>query len=305
MIRLPHRSRVRAFTLVELLVVITIIMVLAGILLPALHYARQQAWRAATTAQLRAIANAADQYHQTFSAYPGFFEDDHLADIDLPDADGNLTGNQNLVLSLMGRLAGPNPGLEVEIDDYWFDVDQIGLGPRTVAGRSHDAFYSPSSDELSDERGDIPMIVSGVTGHPIFYTRVNRRGEQPVSYDADSGGRVIWDHHHDFMADDFSLIGRENDAVAEDNFANVLIDRQLSPYPDAEGANHVENVISGGYVLMAPNRQGIFYEYEPRDSSWGPDEIRITHDSQEADYPETEFIHFDRFQDSVLIGGSR
>ena len=52
---IPDRSQRRAFTLVELLVVIAIIAILAAILLPALHRARQQAQQAVCLSNLRQL----------------------------------------------------------------------------------------------------------------------------------------------------------------------------------------------------------------------------------------------------------
>jgi prepilin-type N-terminal cleavage/methylation domain-containing protein len=63
-------SRRRAFTLIEILVVLSIIVILMAILIPALVWAQKRAYITATTAEMNTISQALAAYHNDFNMYP-------------------------------------------------------------------------------------------------------------------------------------------------------------------------------------------------------------------------------------------
>jgi type II secretion system protein G len=65
-----HRRGERGFTLIELMIVVAIIAILAGILIPNFVNARAQAQSAACESNLRAIATALELYYADNQVYP-------------------------------------------------------------------------------------------------------------------------------------------------------------------------------------------------------------------------------------------
>jgi prepilin-type N-terminal cleavage/methylation domain-containing protein len=63
-------TRRRAFTIVELLTVMSIIVILIGLLVPALNKVKRYAMKVKQTAQLHSIGTALELFSNEFSGYP-------------------------------------------------------------------------------------------------------------------------------------------------------------------------------------------------------------------------------------------
>src|SRR5262245_44887234 len=95
--RRPAPRRSRAFSITELLVVIGIIVLLVGLLLPALASAQQKAKATATSGIMEQFALACESYYQKFNTYPGVVPEAVLA------ANPLITGTENAILAMCCR----------------------------------------------------------------------------------------------------------------------------------------------------------------------------------------------------------
>jgi len=185
------------FTLVELLVVIGIIALLAGILLVALGKASDKARQTQTVATMNAFASACSVYKQEHGSYPGVIPESVLA------ANPVLTPNENACLALMGgyRVLTPadTPGdttnpLSVAFDNYpggtlafnyggWqlkVDVNRIGEGP-FINGRQYEPYLAPSASEFlaaanRSTPNDVPELVDAWGQPLLFFRRLSPSG---------------------------------------------------------------------------------------------------------------------------------
>jgi type II secretory pathway pseudopilin PulG len=167
----PRRGVRHAFTLLELLVVIGIIIILLGMLVPVINKVRYATYSANTSQEISQLQNAINQYYATFHAYPGPFSNDQIENVvtggipielytvstsgvgsygtftNSPTNNGststtNITGTQNLVLGLLGGLR-IDPGATAggtTANDPAFAPGEVGLGPLNLNGATNPSY---------------------------------------------------------------------------------------------------------------------------------------------------------------------
>ncbi|MHC4318927.1 MAG: type II secretion system protein, partial [Planctomycetota bacterium] len=207
------------FTMTELMVVVAIIAVLAGILLTAMGGVRRRAMSTQTQSTMQEFAKACEAFQIEHNRYPGIIPEQVLADIGTGGVP-EISGTENALLDLMGgarTISQLNPN-DPDFDDIdacntggvlcpdltaaagqWYlkaDVNRIGEGPK-VDGRLHAPYFTPSEAALqavdcqvgepcppdpADPTPRIPDLVDA-WGQPIVYVR-RARATGPLAGDA-------------------------------------------------------------------------------------------------------------------------
>jgi type II secretory pathway pseudopilin PulG len=186
--QIQSQSHRRGFTLVELLVAIGIIMVLIGILLPALGKVSTKAKATATTATMNEFAKACDIFYTQFGYYPGIVPEAMLAATVNPP----ISGTENALLHLMGgAIRNDDPTYAASAGtEFIFGTTgtgqvkikinklYIGKGPR-IEGKQYDPFFTPKDAQLKIAVGQVGQTLPlpdllDAWGQPIGYIRSSR-----------------------------------------------------------------------------------------------------------------------------------
>ena len=195
----------RAFTMMELLVVIGIIAVLLGILFPVVSKLRKSAYGASTGQTINTLTAAINAYQAVFQAYPGPFDFSRPAGTRYTIGTSPAftsggtpiqpTSSESLVLGLSG---GVNVviGTGGSITTFEYVSSKVGNGPVSLNGqrpRQYQVFVDAGSkltdpSDVADTATDtiVPEFVDSFPEpKPILYVRANRGASGTAAqYDA-------------------------------------------------------------------------------------------------------------------------
>ena len=143
-----RKSNIKGFTLLELLVVISIIIILASIVMPALHKARKRAYVTKTKGVIAGLELALSMYEADCGSYPG------------------------------------SDGVEVEIPTNWF-IGNSGFVNPGIPGWSG-PYAEFKEKELGNPDNIHNTVVVDAWGQPLRYIKAGPN--RPQSYEIISNG---------------------------------------------------------------------------------------------------------------------
>ena len=170
------------FTLIEILVVIAIISVLAGILLAALSGVQKAAKKTQSSSLLESFARACDAFALDHGRYPGLLPESAVNGTELTSMQNAMDEYDSFAAN--ATIEYPDTFTDPISELDWslvFDESRFGEGP-WISGRVYEPYFSPKSRDMKYKPFDIndpndyvlPSLVDAWET-PIIYFRAARK----------------------------------------------------------------------------------------------------------------------------------
>ena len=196
----------RGFTLVELLVVIAIIGILVALLLPAIQAAREAARRTQCSNNLKQLAVAAQNFHDTYKGLPPIVSHTEGPTFFMHI----LPFIEQQALYDLYHGGATNPGGETTSVRYWdnknYEIIRDAVGEQTFQGVP--GFFCPSYRPPEVRRTGGDGNAKGTKGDYAVVLIQGRAYDLNLDNAATEDG--WWDHHR---ADDINSINRQKGAI--------------------------------------------------------------------------------------------
>ncbi len=333
-----HTDRTRrGFTMTELVVVIGVIAVLAGILLSAMGGVRRKALATTTLSTMTEFSKACDAFQLEHGRYPGVVPENVLAAGGFASmAPPNISGTENALLELMGgvRIDGDPDYATFLLDGFaifvgplsnrWelhVDRDRIGEGP-LINGRQYAPYFTPSESmlravkgQLPDDTGQMLPDLIDAWGQPIVYVR-RARPSGPLTGD-DPNPNVLqpqfylnsmWPYTRATELGKFgedqtdsetgSILNNADQTLGDATFAQILRHPSLGSFGTVVEAQ--AGTSQGAYILFSSGPDGIYFSKQ--DGPGTPqDPIDDIVTEQDPDYSNPTIVK--EYDDIRVFGG--
>jgi type II secretory pathway pseudopilin PulG len=301
-----HRApRARAFTIVELLVVIALIVLLVAILLAALSQVQERALKTRTNATMEAFANACEAFSQEHGYYPGIVPEDVLvADAAASGGIPKMSAMEAAILHLLGgyvreidvgttSFGSDYPGPEWQLVTFAapggtqfrikINLGRIGQGP-VIQDKPFPPYLAPNENELRAVNHaptglafQLPDLVDA-WGQPIAYVRrertvgpLNKVGTTPAQFDV-AGMKPYT------RATDLGKLRRDQIALSLFNAGGLDAAEEstllawLLAHPalaEVDGLGRVVGEPRGAFMLLSAGGDGVYFSIEDGPGSPG------------------------------------
>jgi len=306
--------RRNAFTLMELLVVIGIIVLLVGMLLHAMSAIRTQSRQVATQTLMKSFASAADAFFLDTGRYPGALSERQLSNAD-NEHYLELSGTENAMIELLGGLFERGED-DFQLGDLQLYRDDIGRGPM-INGTHHEAYFVPKPADLYYVKGqdgqtnvdnnlpdeDDPAFPDLVDswGTPIIFWRstgqkstINNGNQLTAgSPTPDESANYYWYSFQSYTASEALMVGKGHNAginEAELSLLSMLNDDEIDELTQLLVEHpSIPRTQRGGYILMSAGKDMVYFSEDEFDE-WSD--------------PEPHINDLDMFDDVLMWGGS-
>jgi prepilin-type N-terminal cleavage/methylation domain-containing protein/prepilin-type processing-associated H-X9-DG protein len=217
-----RHQRVRAFTLVEMLVVIAIIGTLVALLLPAVQRARESSRRSSCLNNQRQIILGTLQYEQRFRRFPGMFE---------PLSPERLTSQSGVTTTTWAVLLLP----DLERKQVW-EANATGALPDIYV----DAYVCPSDANKQRTGAEISYVANGGRLGPTeiekiangpFVNRVYRKDIATLEGHWVDGREYTLAYSENFNATYYDEVGWNIYEIADTKFDDDFVGKERTYNP--------------------------------------------------------------------------
>ena len=172
------RSSISGFTLIELMTVMSIIIILAGLVVGISSYANRSAIESRTKAEIKAMETALESYKADYGAYPPLDQDVWNNNI---AAKGGITNVFSSAVSVPTSANDSNTNGWLNINYVWRAISGMNTP------KAYMSFTAKQLKAITNSSGYSYTVILDPNGNPYGYNPINPSGN-PQTYDLWSAG---------------------------------------------------------------------------------------------------------------------